>query len=53
MKIYNYLHYGSFSAVAGLSALMAGLTTITTLLAQHGTGMWMQRFRLFGSEVHD
>jgi iron(III) transport system permease protein len=53
MKIYNYLHYGSFSAVAGLSALMAGLTTITTLLAQYGTGMWMQRFRLFGSEVHD
>jgi len=53
MKIYNYLHYGSFSAVAGLSALMAGLTTILTLLTVYGIGMWIQRFRLFGSDVHD
>ena len=53
MKIYNYLHYGSFSAVAGLSVLMAGITIIITLLTLFGIGMWIQRFRLFGSDAHD
>jgi hypothetical protein len=53
MKIYNYLHYGSFSAVAGLSALMAGITTIATLLMLFGISRWIQRFRLFGSDAHD
>jgi iron(III) transport system permease protein len=53
MKIYNYLHYGSFSAVAGLSALMAGITTIATLLTLFGISRWIQRFRLFGSDAHD
>jgi iron(III) transport system permease protein len=53
MKIYNYLHYGSFSAVAGLSVLMAGITTIATLLTLYGISIWIKRFRLFGSDAHD
>jgi iron(III) transport system permease protein len=53
MKIYNYLHYGSFSAVAGLSVIMAGITTIATLLMLFGISLWIQKFRLFGSDAHD
>ncbi|MDD1682562.1 MAG: hypothetical protein LUO98_01890 [Methanoregula sp.] len=53
MKIYNYLHYGSFSAVAGLSVLMAGITTVATLLTLFGISIWIKRFRLFGSDAHD
>jgi iron(III) transport system permease protein len=53
MKIYNYLHYGSFSAVAGLCVLMAGITTIATLLTLFGISKWIKRFRLFGSDAHD
>jgi iron(III) transport system permease protein len=53
MKIYNYLHYGSFSAVAGLCILMAGITTIATLLTLFGISIWIKRFRLFGSDAHD
>jgi iron(III) transport system permease protein len=53
MKIYNYLHYGSFSAVAGLSVLMALITTIATLLTLYGISIWIKRFRLFGSDPHD
>jgi len=53
MKIYNYLHYGSFSAVAGLCVLMAGITTIATLLTMFGISLWIKRFRLFGSDAHD
>ena len=52
MKIYNYLHYGSFSAVAGLCVLMAGITTIATLLTLYGISIWIKRFRLFGSDPH-
>jgi iron(III) transport system permease protein len=52
MKIYNYLHYGSFSAVAGLSVLMAGITTIATLLTLYGISIWIKRFRLSGSDPH-
>jgi len=53
MKIYNYLHYGSFSAVAGLCVIMAGITTIATLLTLFGISIWIKRFRLFGSNAHD
>jgi len=53
MKIYNYLHYGSFSAVAGLSVLMAGITTVATILTLFCISIWIKRFRLFGSDAHD
>jgi iron(III) transport system permease protein len=53
MKIYNYLHYGSFSAVAGLCVIMAGITTVATLLTLFGISKWIKRFRLFGSDAHD
>jgi len=52
MKIYNYLHYGSFSAVSGLCVLMAVITTIVTLLTLFGISIWIKRFRLFGSDPH-
>jgi len=53
MKIYNYIHYGSFSAVAGLSALMAGLTALVTLVTVCGIRTGIKKFRLSGSNSDD
>ena len=52
MKIYNYLHYGSFSGVTGLCAVLAGIT-VTGVLAGLGCIWLWKKTYAHGGGIHD
>lgn len=52
MKIYNYLHYGSFSGVTALSAVLAGITVIGVLAGLGWIWLW-KKACAHGGVLHD